>query len=224
MMRMQALLTAVVTMVLMSAGAAYATTTETIDGSYTISYTAIHGNGPSSTPKDLAAPFSEVLTVGTATSPTSFFTVDPNGYCGTGCVNSTASGTLSIVFSFSNLTVASSSIANLTETATYEAKYGGPELGCSTSGTGNTDCVLWGTTTSGTASITDVIDFTNGEVLDITLYNAQDWDITPKISFDLVDGPTATPLPPALSLFAGGLGMFGFISARRRRKATAIVA
>ena len=162
-MKIQAVLTAVVTMVLMSAGSAFATPMQTIDGSYTVTYTATHGNGPSSIPKDLATPFSENLTVGTPTSPTNFFTVDPNGSCGSGCVNSTASGTLSVVFSFSNLTVATGSIPSLTEAATYEAKYGGSELGCSNSGTGDTDCVLWGSTTSGytgTTSITDVIDFT----------------------------------------------------------------
>ena len=113
-MKTQALLTAVVTMVLMSAGAAHATTA-TVDGSYTVSYTATHGNGPTSTPKDLASPFSETLTVGTPTSAANFFTVDPNNSCGSGCVNNTASGTLSIVFSFSNLTVSSISIPNLTE-------------------------------------------------------------------------------------------------------------
>jgi hypothetical protein len=225
-MKIQAVLTAVVSMVLMSAGAAYATTA-TVNGSYTVTYTATHGNGPSSIPKDLATPFSENLTVGTPTSPTNFFTVDPNGSCGSGCVNNTASGTLSVVFSFSNLTVATGSIPSLTEAATYEAKYGGSELGCSNSGTGDTDCVLWGSTTSGytgTTSITDVIDFTNGDVLDITLYNAQDWDITPQISFDLIDGPTATPLPPALALFSGGLGMMGMLGWRRKRKAAAIAA
>lgn len=35
---------------------------------------------------------------------------------------------------------------------------------------------------------------------------------------------TTTPLPPTLPLFAGGLGMVGFLSRRRKRKADALAA
>jgi hypothetical protein len=60
---------------------------------------------------------------------------------------------------------------------------------------------------------------------------------TPFSSITLVsDGPvgsynvpeiefvTATPLPAALPLFAGGLGLFGFISGRKKRKAASLAA
>ncbi len=76
------------------------------------------------------------------------------------------------------------------ETATYEAQYenyGNTKLAC-TGLTGNTDCVLWGNTTLGTQSITDTIDFSSGDSLLITLYNAEDWDITTEISFNLSTG------------------------------------
>ena len=36
--------------------------------------------------------------------------------------------------------------------------------------------------------------------------------------------PTATPLPAALSLFAGGLGVIGLLGSRRKRKAASIAA
>jgi hypothetical protein len=36
--------------------------------------------------------------------------------------------------------------------------------------------------------------------------------------------PNATPLPAALSLFAGGLGVMGWLGRRRKRKAPAIAA
>jgi hypothetical protein len=39
-------------------------------------------------------------------------------------------------------------------------------------------------------------------------------------TFDVLNGPvSATPLPAALPLFAGGLGMLGFISRRKKRNA-----
>lgn len=219
-MKIQMLLTAAVTMLLMSAGAAYAITV-----SPTVSYTVTpSGASPSwSSPTihdDLTTPLS--LTVGTPISKESFFTTDPAGSsCRSNVCEATA--TLTLQFTFTGLgTVVSGATS---ETATYEAQYenyGNTKLAC-TGLTGNTDCVLWGNTTLGTQSITDTIDFSSGNSLLITLYNAEDWDITTDISFNL-SGPTATPLPPALSLFAGGLGIFGFLGARRKRKATTAVA
>jgi hypothetical protein len=223
-MKTQKLLAATVAAFLMSAGAACATTVA-LDGSYSISYTPTHGNGPTinydlGTYQSGKHDFTENLTLGTPTTATNFFTTDPNGSCGYNCVNSTASGTISVTFDFTNLTPVNGS--DLTETGTYEAKYGGTKLGCTSSPGGDTDCVLWGSTTNATTgSITDIINFTNGDVLDITLYDAQDWDITPQISFELT-APTATPLPPALSLFVGGLGIFGLLGARKKRKAAAV--
>jgi hypothetical protein len=40
----------------------------------------------------------------------------------------------------------------------------------------------------------------------------------------LAFAPSPAPLPAALSLFAGGLGMVGFLSRRRKRNATPPVA
>ena len=211
MMRMQSLLAAVTAVILVSGGASYAATV-TVDGSYTVSYAKTDGNGPAIS-DDLSHPFAESLTVGTSTTAANFFTATPNGSCGYGCVNNTASGIVTVTFSFSNLTVASGS---LSETGTYDAKYSGSDLACSgKSGSGQTDCIDWGNTNTASGKITDVITFTNGDVLDITLNNAEDWSITPMINFEI----SQTPLPATLPLFAGGLGFVGYLAKRRKKNA-----
>jgi hypothetical protein len=190
--------------------AAYASSV-TVDGSYTISYTATKGNGPTDT-GDLGTKvsgstydFTESLTPGVTTAQTNFISVAPAGSCGWGCgMANTATGTVSVVFTFSLPTGAT---GTFTETGAYMADY-----------QNDTDSITW-------SSSNDPIKvtFANGDVLDLILYSASDWTMTPKISFD-VTTPTATPLPPALSLFAGGLGIFGYLGARRKRKAATIAA
>lgn len=238
-MKMQKILAAAVTLLLVSTGAAFATTVN-VGGSYTITLSGFDGNLPGiatpGTPKlstisgastTYTGTLPSTMTLGT-TSTYNFFTAEPSGTCGSNCTKDTEgshhyytdTGTISVTFNFTNLTPVAGSV--LTETGTYEAKYGGAALGCTSSSAGDTDCILWGSTTKGNQAITDVIDFTNGDVLTITLDDAQDWNITPEISFDLTQ-PTATPLPPAVALFAGGLGMFGYLGARKKRKSTALV-
>ena len=44
------------------------------------------------------------------------------------------------------------------------------------------------------------------------------------LDFDLIGGPvSATPLPPALPLFASGLGVIGLLARRRKRKNAAVI-
>jgi hypothetical protein len=239
--KIQKLLATAATLFLMTGAAAYATTV-TVDGNYTVSYTAIHGNGPTFTyTGDLNhSAFAETLTLnsGVQTSAVPFFTIDPNGSCGTGCVGDTegthhyytASGTISVTFGFTNLTVLSSS-STLTETGLYQAKYGGNPLSpCAiASGSGDTDCITWTANASGGHNPL-VVNFSNGDTLDIFLSDAEDWNITPKISFELLTTPTGgggsnpTPIPAALPLFATGLGAFGLLGWRRKRKGAAIAA
>jgi hypothetical protein len=217
-MKMQKLLAAAAIVFLTSVGAASAASVM-VDGQYTVSYTPITPSNTSANPTitdDLSSSFSFVNTQ----AETNFITVAPCNGCESN--GFTASGTITVSFknfTFNGVAATIESVTPTPITGTYEAKYGGTKLPCTSSGNGNTDCVDWGSNTTLTGSTTYVIDFTDNAVLDITLYNANDWNITPEISFNLATDPTATPLPAALPLFAGGLGVLGFAGSWRRRRA-----
>jgi hypothetical protein len=201
-MKMQKLLAAAAMVFLTSAGAASAASI-TVDGSYTVSYTSTHGSTPTIT-DDLgnSGSFSESLTQGTTyTTPTNFLEVAPAGSSGL-CSTCTATGTINVTFSF---TEPSGIIGTATASANYSATYN-PNHNL------ESDFVDW-------TSSPLVVDFTDGAVLHIDLANASDWNMYPQISFDLTQDPTATPLPAALPLFAGGLGILGFAGSWRRRRA-----
>jgi hypothetical protein len=201
-MNVQKLLAAAIAAFLLSAGAANAATV-TVDGSYSTSYTASKGNSPSIS-DDLNHSFTENLTLGASTSALNFFTVSPSQSCGNCGSADTATGTIKVTFAFTEPTGATGSF---TDTATYTADY-----------RNDTDSVVWSS-----ANDPIVVDFSNGDVLDVTLINASDWAITPEIKFDLTD-PSPTPIPGALPLFAGGLGMVGFLSRRKKKNAQRVSA
>jgi MYXO-CTERM domain-containing protein len=120
----------------------------------------------------------------------------------------TASGTITVVFTIGT--------ATFTETALYRAKYGGAELSCSSSGTGDTDCITWNNTgTDATSTSTGIIVQGNG--FEIGLNNASDWDISPGIYWG-TPGPTAGAGLPGVFL---AIGMIALVGWRRRRKAQA---
>ena len=239
-----ALATAVVALCALFGLAPANATTVTIDGYYTVSYMPLHGNSPTFT-YDLkhtsSKPFVEKLILD-ATNPTTavpFFAINPSGSCGSTCVKGpnegtanhhlyyyTASGIVTVQFDFKGLTVLSGSTS---DTGLYQAKYGGLKLPCATnSSNGDTDCINWTTTINGVVNPL-VVNFSNGDTLDIFLSNAEDWSITPKISFQLFTTPSCsgpegcapppgTPLPGTLPLFASGAGLLGFLGLRRKKK------
>jgi hypothetical protein len=214
----------------------------TIHGSYTVSYTPIAGNSPTFTYSGALSHTSFTINPtlnGAATAQQNFFVINPTSSCGSNCIKGpnegttshpkyyyTQEGTVSVTFSFSGLTVLSGSY--LTETGLYQAKYGGAALSpCALpSGSGDTDCITWKTTAQGGHDPL-IVNFSNGTTLAISLYDAEDWAITPKVSFKLYTTPVnapppAVPVPGAIWLFgsvlAGGTG-FGHWRNKRKRAA-----
>jgi hypothetical protein len=101
-------------------------------------------------------------------------------------------------------------------TAYYEMYYGN-----------QSDCVAWNSTTctpnNDTSTIGETITatFADGSVLAINLYNWSDLggstlNMAPKISFDLINGPSAVPEPSSLAVFGGALIGLGMMTRRRR--------
>jgi hypothetical protein len=226
-MRGQALFAAIISTLLMGTGLAGASTV-TVDGNYTISYVPDIGNGPKIT-DDLKGSFSKGLKLGgPASSESSFFTTSPagsSGLCGgrgqskCNSSNDTVSGLLDVTFTFPGVT------GSFLETAEYQADYDG-QLSCSSSKGKQTDCIDWTGAINGalTFGVTFSSGALKGDLLDVTLYDAQDWAITPKISFELFPPSThggggVTPIPSSLPLFAAGLGLITLFSRRRRARA-----
>jgi len=171
----------------------------------------------------LSSPFSENLTVGTSTGPMDFLLVSPTS--GSGLVT----GSIIIDFNLSGpngsaVTGVSStaganqaSIVNglLQIDANYAINYAN-----------QTDCITW--TSACTAGdykgnpLTDTlaVDFADGAVLDIGLYDWADWDMQPDISFDLVQG-AEVPEPASLALFGTGIAALLMLSRRKYKSAAA---
>lgn len=230
-MKMHKLLAVAAVVFLTSAGAASATSLltvdgYTVDGTITVTTQSFTGSAPS---------IVNVLNItnGLPTGVQNFFTADPAG----SSPGNLSSGTIKVVFSFTEMDGSKVvSTGSLTQDGTFKANYNGM-LGCSTS-TGKSDCVYWAGNgssptadgshynTSGdqnnqstVASVTDLVTLLNGTTFDVNFFDAQDWDITPGVSFTYLDPATATPLPAALPLFAGGLGVLGFAGCWRRKRA-----
>jgi hypothetical protein len=187
-------------LLLASAGAAAAAVIP-VTGSYTISYSALQGNGPSFVGPRLPTNFTENLTVGTTTTATQFFGVSPANTCGATCINHTAKGTITVNFNFTAPTTATASAS-----AAYMANY-----------SNETDSVIWNN--SGPL----VVNFTDGSILDIFLIDAEDWTIYPYIKFKMVQGPTTrVPEPGTLAVAAFGLLGLAFFGMRAQRRARAV--
>ena len=70
---------------------------------------------------------------------------------------------------------------------------------------------------STTASVIDLVTLSNGAYFDVNFFDAQDWNITPGVSFTNID-PSPTPLPATLPLFTAGLSVMGLLGWRRKQK------
>ena len=216
---------------LATVSSAYATTSVTIDGTYTAVAVAAHPQYAPTINNDgqpfLSSPFSTTLTVGSTTTPSPFLQVAPvSGGSGVG----TQSGSIDIamtltdaanspVTSFSyttggNPVTLTNGVLNIV--ANYNLFYGN-----------QTDCITFSTTTCTANDVTTTIGETitatlaDGTTISMNLYNWSDWNMAPNISFDPTSGPTPTPTPEPASLALFGAGLVGLFVALRRQRAGA---
>ena len=197
-----------------------------IEGTYSVTVTAGTGGSVaeptvvddgnranSGEPVTLSSPFNTgSLTVGgSASSPTTFFTLVPAGSCTSSCTGAphgwpcfsnesscgNATATINVSFTF---TEPSGAVGSVIDSATYTADY-----------QSQTNSLDW-------TSNTLVVDFTDGAVAHILLPNQNDWDINPTISFQAID-PSTPSVPEPASIAILGTALVGFSWLRRRKKA-----
>jgi hypothetical protein len=222
------------------------TTTLTLDDSefeYTyVSAPENTGKGPTSVTDNLSHSFTNIK-LNTPITDKNFITVDPASSSGITCGKrgeplcsggyDVSEGTLTVTLDFTLLQTVTTKTTGqpkqvvttdlgtgeLTVTGTYVANYDGRYAGDPCTDTGTlTDCIIWSGEPPGATSSTFQVQLNQDDAIYVTLFNAQDWDMTPKISLDL-DPPT--PLPATLPLLIGGLGVFGFLGRRRQKKIAA---
>jgi hypothetical protein len=160
----------------------------------------------------------ETLTKGGASITIGLFTVSPPGSsCNTSCVadqgnsNSVDRAQYDVALTLHDGVLSQT----IHQTGYYEAKYFGSHLACDISGNsppGQSDCFDWAGF-GNTASVTQLVNFGNGDVVSVQFNQGSDWQMTPTITLSAVPGPIAGAGLPGL-IFAG----VGFLAWRRRRQ------
>lgn len=202
-----------------------------ISGSYTIGDVVVSGIGNSSTlptiDDDLTTPITNMaLTVGgPATTAQNFITVNPTTTCDSSCsggTNGTTESTITASFTFTE--PSATNPVTISETAIYSATYSDSTDSVSWTGavTNGTNCTAY-TDHTGTgvdACYTMVVNFNDGAVMDVIFNDAEDWDITSTIAFEMVQGPRGVPEPASLAIF--GTALIGYGVMRYRNKIAVI--
>jgi hypothetical protein len=208
-------------------GAAGAHATSEVTVTYTTSTSNTQGNAPTIT-DDLASGFNITQTGGLGEQ--NFVTTTPAGSCGSGCTNDTAQDQINFDFTFTDNT---GGTGTLDTDAVYYAKYDSPSIGCDNNGNSETDCIIWngtgGSSTSfGNPSVTDAVTLSDGNIVDLTFYNAADWTISSEISGTYTLGSTghqsSVPEPASMVLFASSLLGLPVIRRLRRKPAASATA
>jgi PEP-CTERM motif len=161
-----------------------------------------------------------------ATMP-NLFTLNPGTFCtGSDCAGNLLTGTVTelLTVTLSGLSFEGYSLAPLTLTGTYTAKYAGTILGCAQNdgvspSSGETDCFAWTGATNanynGTLTKDEAIGST-GAKLELVFHNATDWSISPYMTAQIIAAPVATPEPATLAVLGIGLAGLGYIRRQRR--------
>lgn len=205
---------------------------QTVSGTYSVTQTQTAGQ-TGTTPSvndDLSHPngFTVSTPANTVTTAQPFITTDPAGSSGLACgrnkqpectsANDTVYSTLTADF---QIALTPGVYETVTDTGIYEANY-----------TNNSDYIDWNGATDNSActpysdgtspTVTDCVvlpaTFADGDVVDVILNDAADWNITSDISFEYLPETTTTggqlPVPEPTSIALLCVGILGLGAAR----------
>ena len=164
------------------------------------------------------------------------FTVDPASCLRNGCPTGQETANINVTFTFYTSTGAMIGTASDTAVATFNyfsnSNLDDDNLCWQNSAVGGTAVVAGasklvgscGAPGTGLQTAYEQIEVNlGGSYYDVNLYDWNDWNETPSITFQSVAPPARVPEPGSLAVLAAGLLGLGFVVARRRRVEAGVV-